>query len=92
MPKRSLLSHGRQLVRHVVPALVKPARTLWHEIIGFLFLVLAAWPIPTLVRALREFDGNPASLVRLSLTVVFVAIMGFYGISSFLRARRISRS
>jgi len=81
-----------QLVRHIIPAIVRPVRTLWHEIIGFLFLVLAAWPIPSGIRTIRELDSGKGSVVRLILTVAFVTIMAGYGISSFRRARKISRS
>ncbi len=90
--KPNLIYQGYQLVRHVVPAVAKPARTLWHEIIGFLFLALAAIPIPSGLRTLRDLDTGRGSLVRLILTVLFVAIMAGYGISSFRRARKISRS
>jgi len=80
------------LVRHVVPAVVKPARTLWHEVIGFLFLALAAIPIPSGLRALRDLDAGKGSVLRVIFTIAFVAIMAGYGISSFRRARKISRS
>ena len=92
MPKPSLAYQGRQFVRHVVPEVLRPARTLWHEVIGFLFLALAVLPIPAAIREFRSFDGQPGTIVRLALTVAFVVIMGGYGISSFRRARKISRS
>ena len=90
--KRNLVNQGYQLARHIIPAIVKPARTLWHEIIGFLFLVLAAWPVPSAIRTIRELDSGEGSLVRLVLTVIFITFMAGYGISSFRRARKISRS
>jgi len=34
--KRSLLAHGADLIRHVVPQVIRPIRSLWHEVIGFL--------------------------------------------------------
>jgi succinate dehydrogenase hydrophobic anchor subunit len=86
------VQRGVQFVRHVIPAVIRPIHTLWHEIIGFLFLVLAAWPIPSGIRTVRELDSGKGSLVRLVLIVAFVTIMAGYGISSFRRARKISRS
>lgn len=80
------------MARHVLPALIRPARTLWYEIIGFLFLALAVWPIPSGIRTLRELDTGQGSVAKLILTVVFVTIMAGYGISCFRRARKISRS
>ena len=92
MPKRSLAHHGREFLRHVVPEVMRPARTLWHEVIGFLFLALAALPIPAGIRQARDYDGQPGTIFRLVITVAFVLIMAAYGISSFRRARKISRS
>jgi uncharacterized membrane protein YwzB len=87
-----IVNQGYELIHHLLPAVLRPARTLWHEIIGFLFLALAAWPIPSGIRAIRELDAGKGSVVRLILTVVFVTIMAGYGVSSFRRARKISRS
>ncbi len=83
---------ARQLAQHVLPGILRPVRTLWHEIIGFLFVVLAVWAVPSGIRSVREFDGDAESFFRILLIGLFVTIMGGYGISSFLRARRISRS
>ena len=96
MRRLRIISQGHQLVHHLLPAVLRPARTLWHEIIGFLFLALAAWPIPSGIRTIRELDaGKDASaklIFTLILTVAFITIMAAYGISSFRRARKISRS
>jgi len=90
--KHSITAKSRQFVQHVVPAVVKPVHTLWHEVIGFLFLALAVWPIPSGIKTMRELESGQGSLLRLILTVIFVAIMAGYGISCFRRARKISRS
>jgi hypothetical protein len=90
--KPNIIHRAVQLARHVIPAVVRPAHTLWHEVIGFCFLALAALPIPSGIRAFRDLDNGNGSLLRLILTVAFVTIMAGYGISSFRRARKISRS
>lgn len=79
-------------MRHVVPAVVRPAHTLWHEVIGFLFLSLATIPVVSAIRTIRELESGKGSILRLIVTVIFIAIMAGYGISSFRRARKISRS
>jgi hypothetical protein len=76
----------------MVPAVLKPARTLWHEVIGFLFLSIAIIFLFNGIKAFREFDGSLGHIFRLAIFVFFVCLMGGFGISSFLRARRISRS
>jgi hypothetical protein len=91
MAKRSLSYHGAQFLKHVVPQLIRPIRSLWHEVIGFLFLSLAFLAGVSGFRVARNLE-DPANLFRLVVTVIFVLIMAGFGISSFLRARKISRS
>ena len=92
MAKRSLVNHGVEFARHVVPQLMRPLRSLWNEVIGFLFLSLSFLGAVSGFRAFRAFNGEPADLFRLILTGIFVLIMAAFGISSFWRARKISRS
>jgi hypothetical protein len=92
VPKRNLLQYGRQFLVHVLPAVVKPARTLWHEVIGFLFLTMAILIAGSSVRLLRNFSGEPGDIMRLAMAGFCVLLLGYYGVSSFLRARKISRS
>jgi hypothetical protein len=75
------------LFKHVVPAMVKPARTLWNEVIGFFFLCLAAIFGFTAGRAVINHD-----VLRACGGAVCTLLMAWYGIGSFLRARKISRS
>jgi hypothetical protein len=49
-------------------------------------------PIPSGIRAIRDLDTGKGNPLRLILTIAFVTIMAAYGISSFRRARKISRS
>jgi hypothetical protein len=86
------MSKTRTFIQHVLPAIVKPARTLWNEIIGFVFIVLALWATPSAVRTFREFDGDAESLFRGAIISIFILVMAWFGFSSFRRARRISRS
>jgi len=85
-------SQSRKLLGFVIPAVLKPARTLWHEVIGFLFFSLAIIFVFSGFRAIREFDGSIGAILRLAMLAFCVCLLGGYGISSFLRARRISRS
>ena len=92
MPKRSILTHGRELVKHVVPAVLKPLRTLWNEVIGFLFLVIA---IPFSFKGyqiVNRFDGSVGAILSVGMCAFMTCLMAYYGISSFRKARKISRS
>jgi EamA domain-containing membrane protein RarD len=86
------LSHGRKFVQYVLPAVIRPLRVLWNQIIGFIFLVLTVWATPRTIRSVREFNGNPESLVHLLLSTVFVGLMGGFSIYSFWRAHKVPKS
>ncbi len=43
-------------------------------------------------RAVRDFDGDVEGLVRVVLPGLFGLLMAYFGVSSFLKARKISRS
>lgn len=81
---------GRQagmFVKHVVPALLKPARTLWNEVIGFIFLCIAATFGFQAVRS-----GMHHEVGRTIMAGFCTLLLGAYGVGSFRRARKISRS
>jgi len=76
-----------KFVRHVLPAALKPLHALWHQILGFMFLVFAglgAWKVWR-----NEGNIDPAMLV---IAIIFIVIMALYGISSIRKSQRISRS
>jgi hypothetical protein len=82
----------RQFIHHVMPGVVRPLHVLWNQVIGFLFVVLGLMPIPFAVRNVRDYQGNAESFLRVAFSVVFTVVMLCFGVSSFLRARKISRS
>ena len=82
----------KTFVTNVVPAVIKPLRVLWNEIIGFLFIVFSIIFGFSLFRRFRNFEGGPSELFGLAAAVVFVVMLLGYGVFSFLRARKISRS
>jgi hypothetical protein len=85
--QRLAVRHGREFVKHVVPAVAKPARTLWNEVIGFLFFCFAVPFGFKVVSYARSGDR-----VRLAIAGFCFLLMAYFGVQSFLRARRISRS
>ncbi len=81
-----------KFVRHVVPGVVKPLHALWNEVIGFLFIIFAVVSGFYVFRAVRAFDGEVEGLVRILMPGLFGLLMAYFGISSFVKARKISRS
>ncbi len=95
--QRQAIRHGRVFLQHVVPAIVKPARALWNEVIGFFFLCFAGLFGFKAVGYARDYfragtGGGNGELVRLLMAGFCTLLMAWYGISSFRRARKISRS
>jgi len=88
-PMRQLIS---KFLSHVLPGVIRPLHALWNEVIGFLFIVFAVVAGFYVIRAVRAFDGDVEGLFRIVLPALFGVVMGYFGVSSFLRARKISRS
>ncbi len=86
-----MVSRSRQFLDHVVPAVIKPLRVLWNQIIGFVFLVFTVLGISPLVRGIREFDGDGQSFVHVGLSAGFVTVMAMFTVQSFWRARKAGR-
>jgi hypothetical protein len=71
----------------MLPGVVRPLHVLWNQVIGFFFIVLAVIPVPSAIRSY-----NAGNIPHLLLSSAFVILMGTFGLSSFWRARKISRS
>lgn len=82
-----VVRNSGKFVKHVVPAAVKPLHTLWHEVLGFVFLAFAG------LAAFRMWqDAATMSPVKFVMIGIFVVVTAGYGVSSVLKARRIARS
>ena len=77
---------------HVLPGVVRPMHILWNEVIGFLFLVLAVVFSAGAIRAYRALAPEEVTLGKIVLLVLLPGLMLYFGITSFLKARKISRS
>ena len=87
MRQRQAIRVGRQFFQHIIPAIVKPAHALWNEVIGFIFLCLgASFGFYSIRYAWQGRTGH--GVVAGAATLIMV----WYGVDSFLRARKISRS
>ena len=81
-----------RFLAHVLPGVIKPIHALWNEVIGFLFIVLAIICAASAWRSVRAVDGSFDTVFKAAVSVGFSLVMAFFGISSFLKARKISRS
>ncbi len=88
------LSAGWFEIHKFGPKLWRLARELFHEVMGFIFLSLTLFFIigrQGLYRTYQSLDGDPDAMARLILVTAFVLVFGGFGISSFRRAKRVSR-
>lgn len=76
----------------VVPAVMKPLRVLWNEMLAFVFAVFAIIILFPALRQLWNFDGSTNSIAKLGMQVFFGGVMAVCAIFSFTRARKISKS
>jgi hypothetical protein len=79
---------AKKFLTHVTPGVVRPIHILWNQVIGFFFIVLALLPMHSIIRDWGQDNTGP----RLALEVPFTLLMAGFGIHSFLKARKISRS
>ena len=78
------LSDAQNFARHVVPAVARPARVIWNQAIGGVFLLFA---VSFAGYAVTQ-SHNPAAMVG---GIFLGLIMAFFCVTSFLKARQISR-
>ncbi len=88
--KYANVDHAKRFAQHVVPEVVRPARIIWNQAIGFVFILFA---VLFFGNALRYYDAKTGAnnAVGLGFSIFLGAIMAFFGVTSFLRARRITR-
>jgi hypothetical protein len=80
-----MFSTVKSFFGHVMPSIIRPIHVLWNEVIGFVFIVLAV------VFGYRVIRGKESLGLQLVGTI-FVLLIAWYGISSFWKARKISKS
>jgi uncharacterized membrane protein YcjF (UPF0283 family) len=82
---------ARKFAQHVVPHVVRPARIIWNQIIGALFVLIAASVLFKSYQFIAKLGSEPENGARLLFTLPFGLLLLYFGITSFLRARRLSR-
>lgn len=88
--KYANVAHAKKFAAHVVPEVVRPARVIWNQAIGGVFLLFA---VLFFSNAFRYYDAKtgPNNVVALGFSVFLGGLMAFFGVASFLKARRIAR-
>ena len=84
LAKSVKISQAQQFAQHVVPEVVRPARVIWNQAIGGVFLLFA---VSFAAYAVMQAH-NPAARVG---AIFLCLVMAFFSVTSFLKARQISR-
>ena len=79
-------------VRATLGHLAGVARQLWHEITGFIFLAFAGFGVAALVKESLAYHAGGVGPNRVAIAAGFTLLFGWFGISSFWRARRPRKS
>jgi glycerol uptake facilitator-like aquaporin len=80
------MDDAQRFAQHVVPEVVRPARVLWNQAIGGIFLLFAAVALGYSYSYYQK--DNP---VAFGFSIFFGLVMGFFSLTSFLQARKIAR-
>jgi hypothetical protein len=82
----------RKFMNTVVPGIIKPLRTLWNEMMAFLFIAGAVLFGSAAYREHVKVEAGKSSvwLVMLPAFAGFVFLV--FGIQSYFKARKISKS
>jgi hypothetical protein len=75
-------------VRATVGHFAAVLRQLWHEITGFVFLAFAVFGVVALVKEYLAYHAGGVSPNRVAVAAGFTLVFGWFGVSSFWRARR----
>ena len=80
------MDDAHRFAQHVVPEVVRPARVIWNQAIGGVFLLFAVFFGGYAINYYRSQNN-----VGLGFSVFLGAVMAFFSIASFLQARKIGR-
>lgn len=85
------VDHARKFAQHVVPEVVRPARVIWNQAIGAVFILFAVLFIANAVKYYSDLHADPRNGLALAFSAFLGAIMAIFGIASLVKARRIGR-
>lgn len=82
---------AKKFLAAVLPGVIRPLHSLWNEVLGFLFFLLAVMMIRPVWTGWKEIDQGPEHLLRFLLSAFMLVMMLGFAIHAFWKARRISR-
>jgi hypothetical protein len=92
MAVAAMIKVTKQFFGHVIPAIIRPLHILLNQVVGLVFLAFAGLGGFYGFRYWRQLNTPQGSMSRVLMTFAFALLMAYFGISSFWKARKISRS
>ncbi|MDQ2776939.1 MAG: hypothetical protein M3Y57_18765 [Acidobacteriota bacterium] len=83
--------HARKFASHIVPHVVRPAQIIWNKAIGGIFIFFSVVFFGYASKYYGTLHSDSPNAVGLGFALFLGLVMGFFGIASFLKARRLSR-
>jgi len=87
-----MASLTKTFFRTVVPSILKPLRTLWNEVMAFAFFAGAVLFGSAAYREHLKVEQDKSSVWMVLLPAFACIIFVIFGLQSYLKARKISRS
>jgi uncharacterized membrane protein len=85
------MSDAQRFAQHVVPEVVRPARVIWNQAIGGIFLLFALLFLGYAFDYYRHMNAEPKNGLGFGFSLFLGLVMAFFSLSSFLKARKIAR-
>jgi hypothetical protein len=75
-------------VRAAVRSFAHTLHQLWLEVIGTVFLAMAAFGAVALIREYMKYEAGRTSAGRVATATAFTLMFAWFGLTSFWRARK----
>lgn len=83
---------ARKFLASVLPGVIRPLHVMWNEVIGFVFVSFGVIALFSTWRYYQRIGESSDNVFRTIVAALFAAVMFGFGLSSFLKARKIARS
>ena len=89
---RSRIFHAMKCaVRTTVSSFARTLHQLWLEVVGTVFLTIAAFGAVALVREYMKYEAGRTTAGRIAIACCFTLMFAWFGVTSFWRVRRKSQ-
>ncbi len=90
LAKSVKMADAQRFAQHVVPEVVRPARVIWNQAIGAIFVLFAVVFLGYAYDYYRQMATDEARAVPFGFSLFLGSVMLFFGVASFLKARKIA--